>query len=100
MKSSASGDGAHGVQTAAYNLPNDDKVIAAKRQQARDAEKCSGSKVSQCADADRTADSHKAAMVDVSFELFFTHILAHELMHGLGPHEIKVQDRDTNPRWN
>jgi hypothetical protein len=37
-------------------------------------------------------------MVDVSFELFFTHILAHELMHGLGPHQIKVQDRDSSVR--
>src|ERR1700674_287585 len=40
----------------------------------------------------------QAAMVDVSFEPFFTHILAHELMHGLGPHQIKVQGRDTTPR--
>src|SRR5205085_1153882 len=28
----------------------------------------------------------------------FTHIVAHELMHGLGPHQITVQGRDTNPR--
>jgi hypothetical protein len=35
---------------------------------------------------------------DVNFDSFFTHILAHELMHGLGPHQIKVQGRDTNPR--
>ena len=37
-------------------------------------------------------------MVDVNFELFFTHILAHELMHGLGPHQISVDGRQTNPR--
>ena len=37
-------------------------------------------------------------MVDVNFETFFTHILAHELMHGLGPHQIKLQGRDTTPR--
>ena len=30
--------------------------------------------------------------------MFFTHILAHELMHGLGPHKIKIQGRDTTPR--
>jgi hypothetical protein len=40
----------------------------------------------------------REAMVDVSFEPFFTHILAHELMHGLGPHQIKVGDRDSTPR--
>jgi len=26
----AAGDGGHGVQTAAYNLPNDDKVVEQK----------------------------------------------------------------------
>jgi hypothetical protein len=40
----------------------------------------------------------KQATVDVSFGSFFTHIVAHELMHGLGPHQIKVEDRDTTPR--
>src|SRR5581483_1515864 len=40
----------------------------------------------------------KQDQVDVNFESFFTHILAHELMHGLGPHQIKVQGRDTTPR--
>ena len=34
----------------------------------------------------------------VSFESFFTHILAHELMHGLGPHNIKVDGQDTTVR--
>src|SRR5438105_4704834 len=46
--------------------------------------------------ARRTLSKH--AMVDVNFESFFTHIVAHELMHGLGPHQIKVQGRDTTPR--
>ena len=27
----------------------------------------------------------------VTFEAFFTHILMHELMHGLGPHEVQSQ---------
>jgi hypothetical protein len=30
--------------------------------------------------------------------LFFTHIVAHELTHGLGPHQIKINGRETNPR--
>jgi len=37
-------------------------------------------------------------MVDVNFSSFFTHILAHELMHGLGPHQITVDGRETTPR--
>jgi hypothetical protein len=34
----------------------------------------------------------------VRFDPFFTHILMHELMHGLGPHEITVGDRATTVR--
>ncbi|MEO8077844.1 MAG: hypothetical protein ABI818_16075, partial [Acidobacteriota bacterium] len=35
---------------------------------------------------------------NVSFEAFFTHILMHELMHGLGPHNITVGGRATTVR--
>ena len=94
----SSGDGAHGVQTAAYNLPNDDKVIAqkgAKRVMLKNVQEAKFRSV-LLPIARRTLT--KQAMVDVSFELFFTHILAHELMHGLGPHQIKVQDRETSVR--
>jgi hypothetical protein len=34
----------------------------------------------------------------VSFEPFFTHVLAHELMHGLGPHTITVGGSETSVR--
>jgi hypothetical protein len=34
----------------------------------------------------------------ISFDAFFTHILAHELMHGLGPHNIKVGANQTTVR--
>ena len=39
-----------------------------------------------------------AAQADLSFDSFFTHILAHELTHGIGPHQIKVAGRATTPR--
>jgi hypothetical protein len=35
---------------------------------------------------------------DVSFDAFFTHTLMHELMHGLGPHDIRVGGRATTVR--
>src|SRR5262249_21917015 len=38
------------------------------------------------------------ARVDANFDSFFTHIVAHELMHGLGPHQIRVNGRDTTVR--
>jgi hypothetical protein len=38
------------------------------------------------------------ARADVAFEPFFTHILAHELMHGLGPQQITINGKQTSPR--
>src|SRR5205823_2489806 len=38
------------------------------------------------------------AKEDLSFNYFFTHILAHELSHGIGPHQIQVSGRATTPR--
>jgi Peptidase family M49 len=94
----SAGDGAHGVQTAAYNLPNDDRVVqqkGSKRVMLRNVQEAKfRSVLLPIARRMLTRD----AMVDVSFEPFFTHILAHELMHGLGPHQIKVQERDSTPR--
>src|SRR4026209_1694444 len=34
----------------------------------------------------------------IAFDAFFTHILMHELMHGLGPHNITVGGRKTTVR--
>ena len=36
--------------------------------------------------------------VDVSFDAFFTHILMHELMHGLGPHTVAGDGGETTVR--
>jgi Peptidase family M49 len=94
----SAGDSAHGVQTAAYNLPNDDRVVqqkGSKRVMLKNVQEAKFRSV--LLPIARRTLTHDA-MVDVTFEPFFTHILAHELMHGLGPHQIKVGDRDTTPR--
>ncbi len=39
-----------------------------------------------------------SALGDLSFDAFFTHILAHELSHGIGPQQIAVHGRATSPR--
>ncbi len=94
----SAGDGAHGVQTAAYNLPNDDRVVqkkGSKRVMLKNVQEAKFHSV-LLPIARRTLT--REAMVDVSFEPFFTHIVAHELMHGLGPHQISVQGRSTTPR--
>jgi hypothetical protein len=39
-----------------------------------------------------------AARADLSFDAFFEHILAHELSHDIGPHQIQAGGRSTNAR--
>ena len=91
----ATGDGAHGVQTAAYNLPNDERVVqqkGSKRVMLKNVQEAKFESV-LVPIAKRTLRQGSAWWTS-SFDSFFTHILAHELMHGLGPHQITVQGRD------
>ena len=94
----SSGDGNRGVQTAAYNLPNDERVIAekgSKRVMLKNNQDAKFRMVLQ--------PISKVALVSddqrhVAFDAFFTQILMHELMHGLGPHNITVGGRATTVR--
>jgi hypothetical protein len=94
----AAGDGAHGVQTAAYNLPNDDKVLQQKGSKRVMLKNVQEAKFKATLVPISRIVLRDADQKDLSFDLFFTHIVAHELCHGLGPHQIKVNGRDTNPR--
>ena len=92
------GDGNRGVQTAAYNLPNDERVVSekgSKRVMLKNTQRAKFDTVllpiSKVALA--SADQPK-----VDFDAFFTHILMHELMHGLGPQKITVAGRPTTVR--
>jgi hypothetical protein len=94
----SSGDGDHGVQTAAYNLPNDERVVhekGAKRVMLKNIQEAKFKTV-LIPIADKVLTPK--ARGDVAFEPFFTHILAHELMHGLGPQQITVNGKQTSPR--
>jgi len=94
----SAGDGAHGVQTAAYNLPNDDKVVQQKGAKRVMLKNIQEAKFKSILVPISKVVLKPAAQKDLSFELFFTHIVAHELTHGLGPHQITVGGRETNPR--
>ncbi|HWF03744.1 MAG TPA: hypothetical protein VHA06_08660 [Candidatus Angelobacter sp.] len=94
----AAGDGSHGVQTAAYNLPNDDKVVQQKGSKRVMLKNIQEAKFRSTLQPISKVVLQPAAQQDLSFELFFTHIVAHELTHGRGPHQIKIGGRDTNPR--
>jgi hypothetical protein len=85
----SAGDGNRGVQTAAFNLPNDDRVIkekGSKRVMLKNVQEAKFSKVLQPIAAVALASADRA---NVSFDAFFTHILMHEIMHGLGPHQVQ-----------
>jgi hypothetical protein len=94
----SAGDGSHGVQTAAYNLPNDDKVVQQKGSKRVMLKNIQEAKFKSTLEPISKVVLQPAAQQDLSFELFFTHIVAHALTHGLGPHQIKIAGRDTNPR--
>ncbi|HLK22747.1 MAG TPA: hypothetical protein VKT81_27570 [Bryobacteraceae bacterium] len=94
----AAGDGEHGVQTAAYNLPNDDRVVAQKGSKRVMLKNVQEAKFrSTLTPISKRVLTTKAQM-DLSFDSFFTHILAHELSHGIGPHQITIGGRQTTPR--
>lgn len=94
----SSGDGAHGVQTAAYNLPNDERVVHQKGSKRVMLKNIQEAKFNSTLVPIGKRLLSKSAVSDVNFDLFFTHILAHELMHGLGPHQIQVKGESTTPR--
>jgi hypothetical protein len=94
----AAGDGNHGVQTAAYNLPNDDKVVQQKGAKRVMLKNIQEAKFQATLLPISRVVLPAAQQKDLSFDLFFTHIVAHEVSHGLGPHQIRVQGRETNPR--
>jgi Peptidase family M49 len=94
----AAGDGAHGVQTAAYNLPNDDTVVQQKGSKRVMLKNVQEAKFKAILIPIAKIVLQPSQQADVNFDHFFTHIVAHELTHGLGPHQIKVNGRETNPR--
>jgi hypothetical protein len=94
----SAGDANRGVQTAAYNLPNDEKIgeaLGTKRTMLKNIQEAKFREVLRpiAGVALAAADQGK-----VQFEPFFTHILMHELMHGLGPHGITVAGKATTVR--
>jgi hypothetical protein len=94
----SAGDGNRGVQTAAFNLPNDERVVrekGSKRVMLKNNQEAKFRMVLMPISKVALAGSDQG---NVAFEAFFTHILMHELMHGLGPHSIDVAGRATTVR--
>jgi hypothetical protein len=94
----AAGDGAHGVRTAAFNLPNDERVVSEKGSARIMLKNIQEAKFASILIPIAERVLGKEAREDLSFHYFFTHILAHELSHGIGPHQIQIAGRATTPR--
>ncbi|MEP7242231.1 MAG: hypothetical protein ABI885_00945 [Gammaproteobacteria bacterium] len=92
------GDGNHGVQTAAFNLPNDERVVTAKGSKRTLLKNFQQAKFDKVLVPIAAVALSPADRAQVAFEPFFTHILMHELMHGLGPQTIRLEGRETTVR--
>ena len=92
------GDANRGVQTAAFNLPNDERVVREKGTKRVMLKNVQDAKFNIVLLPIAKVALGPADRKNVSFDAFFTHILMHELMHGLGPHNIVAGGRATTVR--
>ncbi|MBD3224313.1 MAG: peptidase [Caldithrix sp.] len=91
----SAGDTKAGVQTLAFNLPNDERVRQQKGSKKVMLKNMHEAKFKKQLKpiAERILDEDLLA--DVTFEGFFNHTLMHEMSHGIGPGIITVDGRQT-----
>jgi len=94
----SSGEGNDGVQTAAFNLPNDERVVKEKGSARIMLKNVQDAKFNKVLIPISRVVLTPSQQGEVAFDSFFTHILMHELMHGLGPHNIIVNGQPTTVR--
>jgi hypothetical protein len=92
------GDGNMGVQTAAYNLPNDERIISQRGSKRVMLKNVQEEKFRATLTPIAKLVLKPADQKDLDFNSFFTHILAHEITHGLGPHITKAGATESTPR--
>ncbi len=90
------GDTKAGVQTTAYNLPNDERV-----REAKGSKKVMLKNIAKAKFDKILTPIVKIAMDDnvvkqTSFNAFFTHTLLHEMSHGIGPGIITIKGKKTS----
>jgi hypothetical protein len=92
------GDGNMGVQTAAYNLPNDEVVISQRGSKRVMLKNVQQAKFDSTLRPITKLVLRPEDQKDLDFDSFFTHILAHEITHGLGPHITHNGGKESTPR--
>ncbi|MEA2600390.1 MAG: dipeptidyl-peptidase [Acidobacteriota bacterium] len=94
----SAGDTRAGVQTVAFNLPNDERVREAKGSKKVLLRNTMKAKYDQILIPIARQVLDPAQVKDVSFDAYFNEVLHHELSHGLGPGTITVGGRKTEVR--
>jgi len=92
----SAGDTKAGVQTLAFNLPNDERVREAKGSKKVMIKNMHEAKFSKLLKPISEIVLVEEQQKYVSFDGFFNHTLMHEMSHGLGPGTITVDGRKTS----
>ena len=92
------GDTRAGVQTIAFNLPNDERVREAKGSKKVLLKNVMRAKYDGILVPIATRVLPADGLDRVTFEAFYQFILHHELSHGIGPGQITVDGRSTEVR--
>ncbi len=91
----SAGDTKAGVQTLAFNLPNDERVREAKGSKKVMLKNLHEAKFEKLLKPIALRIMDRAQLPYVTFAGFFNHTLMHEISHGLGPGSIVVNGRKT-----
>ena len=89
------GDTKAGIQTIAFNLPNDERVRKIKGSKKVMLKNVSEAKYNKLLKPIAEIVLVPEQLEYVTFNSFFTHSLMHEMSHGIGPGYINVDGRET-----
>lgn len=88
----AAGDTKAGIQTTAFNLPNDERVREVKGSKKVLLKNVAQAKYQKCWIPIVNAILAPEPLEKVSFKAYFNHVLMHEICHGLGPGTLTLED--------
>ena len=92
----SAGDTKAGIQTTAFNLPNDERVREAKGSKKVMLKNVMHAKFDKCWIPIVQTVLAPSALEKVSFDGYFYHVLLHEVSHGLGPGIIRKNGETTS----
>lgn len=92
----AAGDAHAGVQTLAFNLPNDERVREAKGSKKVMLKNIHEAKYEQLLKPIAKLVLDKDQLPYMTFDGFFNHTLMHEMSHGIGPGSLVINGRKTD----